>query len=134
MPRALYQNTILLRWANGSVGVPPPNTQPTAALVEIGTSNPIAETIWADSSSATTLPNPIPLGPDGLLDFWLGEERMLDVVVSAIGYTSVRTTVMTDAVQASIVTGIPPAGTAGQALVKNSSTDYDVSWGTPTWG
>jgi hypothetical protein len=29
---------------------------------------------------------------------------------------------------------IPPGGTTGQALVKNSGTDYDVSWGTVSGG
>jgi len=29
---------------------------------------------------------------------------------------------------------LPPAGTTGQALVKNSGTDYDVAWGTVSGG
>lgn len=29
---------------------------------------------------------------------------------------------------------LPPGGTAGQALVKNTSTDYDASWGTVSGG
>ena len=30
--------------------------------------------------------------------------------------------------------GIPTGGTAGQMLIKNSSTNYDTSWITPTYG
>jgi len=134
MSRAQFRDQVMLRWANGALGVPSAASAPTAALYDVGTSNPISEPIYADESSATLLPNPIVLGTDGLIDFWLVAERELDVVVSALGYTSMRNTVMTDAVQASIVTGLPPAGTTGQALVKQSNTDYDAVWGTPTWG
>src|SRR5215831_19842543 len=110
MPRAQFRDTALLRGGSGGLIVAP--TSATVAVYDTGTSTPISELLYADSSSGTTLPNPIPMGPDGLITFWTAAERGLDVVVSATGYSSVRTTVTTDAA----TSGLPSGGTSGQLL------------------
>lgn len=54
----------------------------------------------------------------------------------AVTYTAPVTSVngQTGAVSLSIPTGIPNGGTSGQVLTKDSGTDYDVSWQTPSGG
>jgi hypothetical protein len=93
--RAQFRDTIALRGTNGMLLVPPPGMA-TAAVYDVGTSNPVGEPIYADDSTTATLANPIPVGSDGLLNFWLAEERELDLLVQASGFASVRTTVTTD--------------------------------------
>jgi hypothetical protein len=94
MPRAQFRDSVMLRWANGLVGVPAVGN---ASLFEIGTTTPIADTIYADISSPTTLPNPLPVAEDGTVEFWLDTERDLDLVINSPGYTSERRTIATDA-------------------------------------
>src|SRR6516162_8039251 len=91
--RAQFRDTVMLRYPNGGLGVPP---GATVNLYDVGTSSPIVGTIWADASSTATLPNPMPTGDDGAIDFWLDVERELDVVVTCSGYEPVRVTVTTD--------------------------------------
>jgi Pectate lyase superfamily protein len=104
MPRAQFRDTVLLRSLNGTLVVPPSGAG--ANLYDAGTSNAIAEPIYADNVSPTTLTNPVPVGADGALNFWLAEERELDVVVACPGYTPLRTTVTTDGMT-------PPFGATG---------------------
>jgi hypothetical protein len=103
MPRAQFRDTVLLRTANGLVGIPPSGA--TAAVYDVGTSVPIADTLYADESGSATLTNPVKVGADGLVVFWTAAELELDVVISAAGYSTVRTTVTTDAAS---------SGTGGQ--------------------
>ena len=91
--RAQFRDTVMLRYPNGGLGVPP---GATVNLYDVGTTSPIVGTIWADASGTATLPNPMPTGNDGAIDFWLDMERELDVVVSCGGYDTVRVTVTTD--------------------------------------
>ena len=91
--RAQFRDTVMLRSPNGGLGVPP---GAQVSLYDVGTSSPIVGTIWADASSTATLPNPMPTGDDGAIDFWLDVERELDVVVTCSGYEPVRVTVTTD--------------------------------------
>ena len=130
MARAQFRDTVQLRWPNGAVGMPPSTATATAALYNVGTSTPIADTVYADNTSGTTLPNPLMVGADGLVNFWLASERELDLYVTCAGYTPVRTTVTTDGA----TSGLPAGGTSGQVLTKTSSTDYATSWQTPSSG
>ena len=59
--------------------------------------SPVADTLYADDSGSATLVNPLTVGTDGLVMFWTAAELELDVVISAAGYSTVRTTVTTDA-------------------------------------
>jgi hypothetical protein len=202
----------MLRAVNGLLVAPSPANGAKAALYEVGTSTPIYDTIYADDSSGALLGNPLIPGTDGTINFWLAEERELDVQVTAPGYATVRTTVTTDGVTqagpagppgppgspgpvvnwrgawsssatyaindavssagssylaigassnspppsaawtlmaqvgatgppgaASTVPGppgqgVPAGGAAAQVLTKNTATDYDTSWQTPSGG
>lgn len=92
--RAMFRDTVLLRSPTGTLFVPQSSS---VAVYDVGTSNPVTDTLYFDSLNPTTLPNPIPIGADGAIQFWTTTERTLDVVVSTAGYVPVRTTVMTDA-------------------------------------
>jgi len=69
----------------------------SAAIYDVGTTNPITDTLYADHSSGITLSNPIPIGADGAIQFWTTLEREMDVVVTTPGYASVRATGLTHA-------------------------------------
>jgi hypothetical protein len=94
MGRAMFRDTILVKSPNGLLSVP--NTA-SVSVYDVGTSNPISDTLYADDSSGTTLANPLAIGADGTFQFWTLTEREMDVVVTTSGYQPVRTTVMTDA-------------------------------------
>jgi hypothetical protein len=93
MARAQFRDVIMVRGTGGTFLVPPSGT--SVALYDVGTSTPISDVI--SSSSGAVLPNPLTLGTDGQLEFWLPSERELDLVVSATNYTPVRSTVTVDA-------------------------------------
>jgi hypothetical protein len=94
--RAQFRDTVMLRSSVGALSVA--SGSGLAALYDVGTTNPISETIYADPTSTATQNNPIVTDRDGTINFWLAEERQLDVVVSVPGYNSVRFTVTTDSV------------------------------------
>jgi len=91
--------------------VVPPASGGSAAVYDPGTTSPISETIYADSTSASTLANPLTPGADGLINFWLAEEREFDVLVSYSGYAALRVNVTSDGVTTPGATG--PAGPTG---------------------
>jgi hypothetical protein len=93
-PRAQFRDTVLLRSSIGALSVA--GGSALVALYDVGTSSPIGEVIYAAASGAGTLNNPVVTDPDGTLNFWLAEERELDVVVSCPGFRSVRVTVTSD--------------------------------------
>jgi hypothetical protein len=96
MARAQFRDTVMLRGPAGLVAVPPGMTA-SAALFDVGTSNPISDVIYAGESGAGTLPNPFATGDNGLVNFWTTGERELDIVASCPGFINTRTTVATDA-------------------------------------
>lgn len=96
----------MIRGIGGILTVPPYAT--SVMLYDVGTSTPIGETIYADDSSGTTLSNPLVPDSDGLINFWLAEERELDVVVSCAGFSPSRQTITTDGIG-----GTGPQGPAG---------------------
>jgi hypothetical protein len=98
--RALFRDTVLLRTPNASIVVP---LSSSAAVYDVGTSNPVTDTLYADDSSTILLPNPIPIASDGGIVFWTLNERECDVVVTTPGYQPVRSTVVTKG-----ATGFPP--------------------------
>jgi hypothetical protein len=93
--RAQFRDTVLLLGAGGTLVVPPAGAQ--VAVYDVGTSNPIADVLYADASSSATLPNPMFTEDNGLVDFWTLEEREIDLVVTCPGYQPQRVTVTTDA-------------------------------------
>lgn len=111
MPRAQFRDTVMLRNGNGMLTLPPGPA--VASFYDVGTSNLITDTIYADDSSPTTLPNPITLGIDGLVDIWTDLERELDVEVSYTGFISSRTTVTTDGATTVTTGPIGPQGPPG---------------------
>jgi hypothetical protein len=113
MARAQFRDTVITNALNGNLRIPAQGV--TVAVYDVGSDNPINESIYADNGSSTTLPNPIPISGDGLIDFWLAEEREFDIVVSSPGYASVRTTVTSDGVQTVIPGPAGPAGPQGPA-------------------
>ena len=62
MPRAQFRDTVMLRGTKNVLTVPPPTTPATVTLFDTGTSNPISDTIYADSSSPATLPSRVGAG------------------------------------------------------------------------
>jgi len=90
--RAQFRDTVLLKTPNGTVIVP---LSSSAAVYDVGTTNPIVDTLYADHASGVLLPNPIPVGSDGAIQFWTLNQRELDVVVTTPGYLPVRTTGVT---------------------------------------
>jgi collagen type I alpha len=104
MPRAQFRDAIFVRQPGDLLGSP---ANGLVALYDVGTLNLIAETVYADDSSSATLPNPIPISTDGVLEFWLAEERELDLVTTVQGFVEDRSTVTTDAA------GPPSQGAAG---------------------
>ena len=158
MPRAQFRDVVVMRGTSGVLMVAPPGT--SVALYDIGTSNPIAEAIYAAEGGSQMLPNPLYPSVDGSIEFWLAEERELDLVASCPGLTTVRATVTTDGISpvgAGVVgppgaqgpqgpvgpqgpsgspgatgQGVPAGGTVSQVLTKNTATDYDTAWATPT--
>jgi|SRR5215471_17776135 len=111
MPRAQFRDVVMMRGASGVLMVAPPGA--SVALYDIGTSNPIAEAIYAAEGGSQVLSNPLYPSVDGAIEFWLAEERELDLVASCPGLTTVRATITTDGIAGS-GTGIAgPAGPQG---------------------
>jgi hypothetical protein len=94
MPRAQFRDTIMLRAPGGYLVIPPSGT--TATLYDVGTTTRIGEPIYADASSPTILTNPVSADVNGQINFWLAEERELDLLVQTAGYGTQRLTVTTD--------------------------------------
>lgn len=67
--------------------------------------------------------------------YGIGVSNMIDANVSGVAdgdvlyWDNTTSTWLTKAIH-----GIPTGGTAGQVLTKNSSTNYDASWATPSGG
>lgn len=117
-PRAQFRDTVMLRTSNGLLAVPPVGT--LVAVYDVDTSVPITDTIYANDSGPATLPNPMPTGADGLIDFWLDYERQFDVEVSAPGFQTLRTTATSDAA-------------AGLGNVFVDPTFVGTVYGHPAW-
>ena len=100
--RAQFRDTVFIRWPSGGLSVPPTPAGVQAALYDVGTINPISEPIYAAESGPDLLPNPLPADNSGTILFWLQNERMLDVVITCPGYSTVRHTISTDSAGAAI--------------------------------
>jgi hypothetical protein len=94
MPRAQFRDTVMLHTVSGSLAVP--SAGALAALYEVGTDLPIGDTLYADANASQVLPNPLAVDADGVIDVWMDTERMLDVVISAPGFSPQRSTVTSD--------------------------------------
>lgn len=64
-----------------------------AHVYQEGTSTPITETIYSASSGAGTLANPLTAGADGSIEFYLEDEKRVDIVIVATGFAQKRVTV-----------------------------------------
>jgi hypothetical protein len=101
-PRAQFRDTVMLRWPSGGLTIAPQPAGVVGHVYDVGTVNPISEPIYADASSPTTLANPVPLDATGTIDFWLAEERQIDLVVTGPGFSQVRVTTTTDSAGSAI--------------------------------
>jgi hypothetical protein len=93
-PLAQFRDTVMLRSRTGVVGLPPSGA--LAYVYDVGTSDFVSDTMFSNSSGGQTLPNPMPVGSDGLIELWVPDEREMDIVVAAPGYSIVRATVTAD--------------------------------------
>jgi len=130
--RAQFRDTVMMRGSNGTLMSAPAGA--SVSLFDVGTTTRINEKIYADDSSGTLLSNPLTPAPDGTINFWLDEERELDVEVACFGFATVRVTVTTDGPVGVVAgpagpqgpQGIPgpvgPAGPAGPA----GAVDHDL--------
>jgi hypothetical protein len=84
----------MLRASGGELVLPPSTA--LAAICDVGTSNLVAEVIYADDTTGSTLSNPFSVGVDGSINLWLTQEREFDLVVTCPGYSSIRITVTAD--------------------------------------
>lgn len=129
--------------ATGATGVAGA-TGPTGATGETGPQGPVGPT--GATGATSTVPGPAgptgatgetgaqgPTGPTGA-DSTVPGPTGSTGSTGATGETGATgSTGVTGATGATGV-GVPTGGTTGQALIKNSSTDYDTSWGTVSGG
>ena len=101
-------------------------------LVIKATSGQTANLLELQNSSSTVVSK-----VDASGNVFTSNQQLVPIVYSSSQPSSVPAgTVWVDSTSTPTVlttqSGLPSGGTSGQSLVKNSSTDYDVTWGFPT--
>lgn len=117
MARAHFVDSIL--W--NDTGVARVLSGATAHVYDVGTSTPISDTLYAAATGVDTLSNPLTADDNGKIEFYLENDRRVDLVISKTGYTSVRRTV-----------NVLAADELDSPLLNSPTLAGTVS-GTPTW-
>lgn len=107
----------------------------TVNVYETGTTTPIAQTIYSSATGVGTLTNPLTADANGLIEFWLPEAQVADLLISASGYTSqtVTTNVAGPTGTASNLNTSQALSVAGDVIVNASAPflQFKDDAGTP---
>jgi hypothetical protein len=68
----------------------------TVNVVDVGTSTPISDALYASPTGTSTLTNPLTADARGVVTFYMNTPRYVDLLKSAAGYTTTRETVAAD--------------------------------------
>lgn len=112
----------------GSVLVP--ETTSTVGITVKASSGQTADLVQFQSSSSAVVSK-----VDSNGNIYSGGAQLVPIVYASVQPTSVPVgTIWVDSSSSPAIstatTGVPIGGTSGQALIKNSNTDYDYSWNT----
>lgn len=99
MSRAHFRDTLLTQTS-------PPRllTGATVMVREVGTTTPIAQTMYTTRAGATTLANPITTGASGTVELWVPERGTYDLYITHPDYAAATITVEVDGDPAEDVT------------------------------
>ncbi|HLH24941.1 MAG TPA: hypothetical protein VK066_20660 [Chloroflexota bacterium] len=120
MARSLYVNVVADTFGNALGGA-------QVAVYQPGTTTPL--TLYADPSSATTLPNPLTTDGRGFFAFYLAAAQLVDLAITAAGYTPVTLSNVSVAVPADVLDGaiILPDTITALEIAPATITDAEIA-------